>query len=31
MTSRNDDTKIVKPTRITRGPATSMRKWNQFS
>ena len=31
ITSRNGDRKAMQPIRITRGPATRIRKWNQFS
>ena len=30
ITSRNDDRKIMQSIRISSGPATRMRKWNQF-
>ena len=31
VTSRNDDGKIMQPTRITSRPTSRIKKWNQFS
>ena len=30
ITSRNDDRKILQPIRVTDGPPTRIRKWDQF-
>ena len=31
ITSRNGDRKIMQPIRITSGPSTRIRKWDQLS